>query len=104
MSSIHPVRTTPVTHHMKKTVVRAARSAPVSKIALKGSKAKASKTEEEGAFTFEDDDDMVSSFLQFWYAPTMRLNYQGWLIEPNSAMCEKQMVIPNNSFLYCSER
>lgn len=66
MSLVHPVRTTPLTHHMKKTVVRAARSAPISKIALKESKAKASKTEEEAIVTYQDDDDMVSTFLQFW--------------------------------------
>ena len=66
MSTIHPAHTTPVTHHMKKTVVRAARSAPVSRISFKGTKAKTLKSEEEVVDTFDDDNDMASSFLQFW--------------------------------------
>ena len=51
---------------MKRTTVRAARSAPVSKVLLKGSKAKPSKSEEEIVDSFDDDDDMASSFLQYW--------------------------------------
>lgn len=71
MSSIHPVRTSPATHHLRKTVARAARSAPVSKTALKGSKVKPAKQEEEIVDSFDDDsDDMGSSFLQFWYVFT----------------------------------
>lgn len=68
MSSIHPIRTSPVAHHTKKTVLRAARSTPVSKPALKGSKVKPAKSEEEIIDSFEDEDDMGCSFLQFWYA------------------------------------
>ena len=74
MSSIHPARTSPLPYHIKKTGVKAARSAPVSKPALKGSKVKPVKSEEEIVDSFEDDDDMGCSFLQFWYAVT-RLHY-----------------------------
>ena len=73
MSSNHSVRTSPRTHHIKKTGVKAVRPAPVSKGALKGNKVKPAKSEEELVDSF-DDDDMGCSFLQFWYAVT-RLPY-----------------------------
>lgn len=58
----------------------------MSKLALnKGIKAKSSKNEEDLTIDNFEDDDMTSSFLQY------------------CAMCEKQIVIPNSSFLYCSE-
>ncbi|KAL8792707.1 MAG: hypothetical protein Q9195_004682 [Heterodermia aff. obscurata] len=56
MSSIHPVRTSPLGYHIRKTGVKAARSAPVSKTALKGSKVKPVKSEEELVDSFDDDD------------------------------------------------
>lgn len=75
MSSIHNAQTH-TRHsppHVRKTASKAARSAPSSraivlpKITIKGAKAaKKAKEEEEGLFEVEDDDDMGSSFLQFW--------------------------------------
>lgn len=86
MSSSHHPHTALRRHPSKKTALRAARSAPVSKTALnKGIKAKPSKSDEDFSVDNFDDDDMSSSFLQY------------------CAMCEKQIVIPNSSFLYCSE-
>ncbi|KAL6717140.1 hypothetical protein ACLMJK_005055 [Lecanora helva] len=94
MSGIHHA-TAHVHHsppHVKKTnTSKAARpgtsskSAPTPKITIKAAKA-AKKAKEEAEEVFEDDDDsMASSFLQF------------------CAMCEKQIVVPNSSILYCSE-
>ncbi|KAK3171052.1 hypothetical protein OEA41_003136 [Lepraria neglecta] len=66
--------------HVRKT----ARSAPSSKSAGTAKATKRAKEEDEEIFE-DDNDDMGSSFLQF------------------CAMCEKQIVVPNSSILYCSE-
>ncbi|KAK4694623.1 vacuolar protein sorting-associated protein 72, partial [Lecanoromycetidae sp. Uapishka_2] len=78
--------------HMRKSANKAARATPHSKsastpkITIKGAKAsKSAKEEEEEAFDLEDDDDMGSTFLQY------------------CAMCDKQILVPNSSILYCSE-
>lgn len=64
-----------------------------SKISLKGNgkvKQAADKPEETETETFvgeeEDDDDMATSFLQF------------------CTTCDRQILVPKNSLLYCSER
>ncbi|MCJ1434964.1 hypothetical protein MMC27_004334 [Xylographa pallens] len=49
-------------------------------------KAGKNKLAEEHLEKEEEDDDMATSFLQY------------------CAMCEKQIIVPNNSILYCSER
>lgn len=81
------LRTSPP--HVRKTAARASRLVPLSKsqglpkVSLKGNKAKSLCQEEE--IVVDEEDDMGSSFLQY------------------CAMCEKQIVVPNNSILYCSE-
>ncbi|MCJ1452116.1 hypothetical protein MMC28_002458 [Mycoblastus sanguinarius] len=86
----HTARQSPP--HVRKTAMKATRSTPSSKsagtpkITIKGAKqAKQAKEDDEVASEDDDDDDMESSFLQF------------------CAMCEKQIVVPNSSILYCSE-
>lgn len=56
-------------HHVtKKSVVKAARSAPVPKIHVnKGTKTKKTKQDEDFTIDTFEDDDMSSSFLQYWY-------------------------------------
>ncbi|MCJ1470604.1 hypothetical protein MMC07_009250 [Pseudocyphellaria aurata] len=81
------LRTSPP--HVRKAIARASRPAPLSKsqgvpkASLKGNKAKTLGREEDTVV--DEEDDMGSSFLQY------------------CAMCEKQIVVPNNSILYCSE-
>ncbi|KAL8968469.1 MAG: hypothetical protein Q9183_002447 [Haloplaca sp. 2 TL-2023] len=95
MSSTHHanLRTSPP--HARKIAVKAARPAPLgaSKTTIKGhSKSKKSldKSKEKGeeeTFKYQDfDDDMPASFLQF------------------CVTCDRQILVPNNSLLYCSER
>ncbi|MCJ1390137.1 hypothetical protein MMC18_002995 [Xylographa bjoerkii] len=86
MTSIHHVhhRSPP---YLKKSTPKSHRPAlPKSlsspKLAGKGGK---SKVAEEHLEKGEEDDDMAASFLQY------------------CAMCEKQIIVPNNSILYCSE-
>lgn len=53
-----------------------------------------------------DEDDMGSSFLQYWLVQFVLygLLVHLVLIGLHSAMCERQIVVPNNSILYCSEK
>lgn len=55
--------------------------------------------------TDEDDDFMAASFLQFWYVAPLAVY---GVVNANmilcSATCERQIVTPCNSLLYCSER
>ena len=55
---------------------------------------------------FEDEDSMATSFLQFWYASPLFAPIGSSLtdVTSNSTTCEKQIIVPNNSVLYCSER
>ncbi|KAI4169857.1 MAG: hypothetical protein LQ343_005406 [Gyalolechia ehrenbergii] len=86
MSSIHYAhhRTSPPT--TRKSVVKTTRSALLgaSKVAVKGNW----KVTETDTLTDEeeDDDDMATSFLQF------------------CTTCDRQILVPKNSLLYCSER
>lgn len=75
MSSIHNahLHTHHSPPHVKKTAAKAARAAPSSKpaptpkITIKGAKtSRKAKAEEEEVLDRDDDDDMGSSFLQFW--------------------------------------
>ncbi|CAF9933009.1 hypothetical protein IMSHALPRED_009036 [Imshaugia aleurites] len=88
-AQVHIARHSPPT--VRKAPVKAPRTASSSKslvppkITIKPAKGtKQPKDEDEDKFQ-DDDDDMASSFLQF------------------CAMCEKQIVVPNSSILYCSE-
>ncbi|KAL8704184.1 MAG: hypothetical protein Q9201_002645 [Fulgogasparrea decipioides] len=93
MSSLHHgnLRTSP--HHTRKTAVKATRPAPLGapKPSLKGNgkpKQSTDKPKEKDLKVpvQEDDDDMATSFLQF------------------CVTCDRQILVPNNSLLYCSER
>lgn len=62
--------------------------------------------EEDEGLAEGDKEAMGTSFLQYWYPCR---DTAGWgalslTSELDSAMCEKQIVVPNNSILYCSER
>ena len=55
----------------------------------------------------DDEDSMAVSFLNYWYVHThpprpccVRLQ----ALTPCSTVCEKQIVVPSNTVLYCSER
>lgn len=110
----HPSTPPTTTHALRKTTTAATTTRvprPVSKnlgrskLPHKGTKAKSFPASEE-------DDSMGSSFLQFWYVlPTLFTAIRLKTPPPPiadvksiSAMCEKQIVVPNNSILYCSER
>ncbi|KAL9042360.1 MAG: hypothetical protein Q9180_000652 [Flavoplaca navasiana] len=90
MSTIHyaHLRTSPP--QARKTAVKAARpaalGAPKSFVRVKQSKPK--EKEEDPVFRDDDDDsdDMATSFLQF------------------CVTCDRQILVPNSSLLYCSER
>ncbi|KAL8999093.1 MAG: hypothetical protein Q9169_001981 [Polycauliona sp. 2 TL-2023] len=88
MSTLHHahLRTSPP--QARKTAVKAARpaalGAPKSFVKIKQSKAK--EKDEEIVDCGGDDDDMATSFLQF------------------CVTCDRQILVPNNSLLYCSER
>ncbi|KAL8944616.1 MAG: hypothetical protein Q9216_000313 [Gyalolechia sp. 2 TL-2023] len=95
MSSIHYAhhRTSPPTS--RKSFVKTSRSALLgaSKVSLKGNwklKQADDKPKETEPETLvgeeEDDDDMATSFLQF------------------CTTCDRQILVPKNSLLYCSER
>lgn len=68
MTSAHHPHASFHHHHANKTVVRAARSVPVYKASLKVNKPKYTKSDEDFFIDKldDDDDDMISSFLQFW--------------------------------------
>ena len=115
MSSIHNVLHRHAHHsppHVKKAALKAARSAPsksalTPKITIKAAKSSRKvKEEEEEVFDYDnDDDDMATSFLQFWYSSGSQSMFVSLPAYRNdSAMCEKQIVVPNASILYCSER
>ena len=106
MSTIYHAHQRTSPPHVKKTAVRAQRPVPVSrafsgsKLASKAVKGKAG--DDELAEKDDDDDDMAMSFLQYWYASPSLVNMPS--ANCCSAFCEKQIVVPNNSILYCSER
>ncbi|KAL8707873.1 MAG: hypothetical protein Q9220_007157 [cf. Caloplaca sp. 1 TL-2023] len=97
MSSIHHanLRTSPP--HTRKTPVKAGRPAPlgVSRVSFKGpsrTKHCTDQTKEKEAeavvdqYDDKDDNTMTTSFLQF------------------CVTCDRQILVPNSSLLYCSER
>ncbi|KAI4221545.1 MAG: hypothetical protein L6R36_006837 [Xanthoria steineri] len=96
MSTIHHahLRTSPP--QARKTAVKAARPAAFGapKSFLKGNgkvkqnrdKPKEKEEDPVGCHQDDDDDDMATSFLQF------------------CVTCDRQILVPNNSLLYCSER
>ena len=74
MSGLHHVHTHHSPPHVRKsatTAAKAARSAPSAshKIPTRGPKARKQihEDEDEEIFDFDDGDDMVTSFLQYWY-------------------------------------
>ncbi|MCJ1248027.1 hypothetical protein MMC30_005242 [Trapelia coarctata] len=96
MTSIHHAHQRTPPPHLKKTVARSHRSSvlprALSSPKLAYPKSGKSKPVPDSVAVGDDDDDMATSFLQYWYAGTP------------PAMCEKQILVPNNSILYCSER
>ena len=51
-----------------------------------------------------EDDGMTTSFLQYWLVPITITNCQRKYTDTSgSATCEKQILVPNSSYLYCSE-
>lgn len=113
----HP-STPHTTHALRKTTTAATTSSRVPRPASKNlgrSKLLPKETKAKSVPAPEEDDSMGSSFLQFWYVLSVRFTtiYHKKPpppsspianIESNSAMCEKQIVVPNNSILYCSEK
>ena len=110
MSGLHHVATHHSSPHVRKAsaAAKAARSAPSAsqKILAKVAKPRKSvkEEEEEEIFDFDDGDDMTTSFLQYWYVtlPVYHVRRTGTDNFP-SAICEKQILVPNSSILYCSE-
>jgi len=94
---------------VRKTATKAARSAPsksagTPKITIKGAKAsKHAKEDQVEIFDF-DDDDMGNTFLQYWCVIVVTPQLNQPLTPYSSAMCEKQILVPSSSILYCSER
>lgn len=113
-AQVHLARRSPP--NVTKVPLKAPRSAPSSKtlvppkITIKPAKGNKHLKDDDDNDTFQeddDDDDMASSFLQFWFvaANTSHLtSYPTAADWVHSAMCEKQIVVPNSSILYCSER
>ncbi|KAA6413700.1 MAG: hypothetical protein FRX48_02061 [Lasallia pustulata] len=88
MTSIHHAHRRTSPPNVKKTAVRAQRPTPLTRSASSRSVSKATKAKKQADVVVDDevqDDGMATSFLQF------------------CAMCEKQILVPNNSILYCSE-
>ena len=111
MSSIHHAHLRASPSHVKKHSAKAARSAPLPKgaarVSLKAHTRKSSKEEDEALASEreeEDDNNMASTFLQYWCVSLLFLNIHTHLLIRHSAMCEKQIVVPNSSILFCSER
>lgn len=94
---------------VRKSAIKAARSAPSSKsagtpkVTIKRAKASKYAKEEEEVFDFEDDD-MGTTFLQYWFVLVLSPLRDQVFTSYSSAMCEKQILVPNSSILYCSER
>ncbi|KAL8735895.1 MAG: hypothetical protein Q9181_002622 [Wetmoreana brouardii] len=93
MSSLDHVNLRTSPHPTRKTAVKATRPAPLgaprtSNKSNGKSKQSTDKTKEKDLKVpiEEDDDDMATSFLQF------------------CVTCDRQILVPNNSLLYCSER
>ncbi|KAL8775380.1 MAG: hypothetical protein Q9209_000388 [Squamulea sp. 1 TL-2023] len=93
MSSIYHAHTRTSPPQARRTAVKAARPAALSapKSILKGNgkvkQAKDKPKEKEGeVIACDGDDNMAMSFLQF------------------CVTCDRQILVPNNSLLYCSER
>ncbi|KAF6234502.1 hypothetical protein HO173_007127 [Letharia columbiana] len=89
-AQVHVTRRSPP--NVRKVYVKAPPPVPSSKapvtpkITIKVAKStKHPKDDEDDTFQDDEDDDIASSFLQF------------------CAMCEKQILVPNSSILYCSE-
>lgn len=98
---------------VRKSAIKAARSAPSSKsagtpkVTIKRAKASkyAKEEEEEEAEVFDfEDDDMGTTFLQYWFVLVLSPLRDQVFTSYSSAMCEKQILVPNSSILYCSER
>lgn len=66
MASAHHPHASFHQHHANKTVTRAARATPVSKAPFKANKTKNIKDDVDVSVDGIDDDEMISSFLQFW--------------------------------------
>ncbi|KAL8928711.1 MAG: hypothetical protein Q9172_000774 [Xanthocarpia lactea] len=119
MSSVHHahLRTSPP--QARKSAVKAARPAALgapksffrSNCKVKQGRDKSKGKGEEvidcndtaAAAADDDDDDMATSFLQFWYN---LINTGTWLsrLTHDSVTCDRQILVPKNSLLYCSER
>lgn len=100
----------------------AAKTAVSNRFAVKGNKSKIKLEKESGrgqaineidegdaSFGEGDQEEMGTTFLQYWYIhyllrPKMGDGFLLLTMIVISAMCEKQIVVPNNSILYCSER
>jgi hypothetical protein len=99
-------------HHSKRSATahaRPSRPAPLSKRSHSYGKG-ASKTahqKEPEAESWDDEESMAVSFLNFWYATRLILAASPACPRTNlcdSTVCEKQIITPSNSILYCSER
>ncbi|KAI4246023.1 MAG: hypothetical protein L6R40_002239 [Gallowayella cf. fulva] len=112
MSSIRHAQHPTSPPQSRKAAVKAARPALLgasksfSKSNGKGKQGKAKPKEQEEEAIDNDDgdeDDMAISFLQFWYGIDWIETKLGGLTG-GSVTCDQQILVPNNSLLYCSER
>ncbi|KAL8723054.1 MAG: hypothetical protein Q9225_000596 [Loekoesia sp. 1 TL-2023] len=112
MSSIHYAhhRTTPPS--ARKSFVKTARlaSSGAPKVSFKGNGKikqttdKPKEKESEVQVDDEDDDDMAISFPQFWSVGLWRVETSLQKLIENSTTCDRQILVPKTSLLYCSER
>lgn len=111
MSSTHYAhRTSPPS--ARKSVVKTARltSSGALKVSFKGNgKVKQAgdrpkDNDSEILIDDEDDDDMAISFPQFWSVELWRGTISHQKLTDNSTTCDRQILVPKNSLLYCSER
>ena len=97
-------------HHSKKATpvhARPSKPDPLSKRSLSSGKGNHnSKSTHRKEVESEDDESMAVSFLNYWYAIDVckALSTNAILIQPCSAVCEKQIIVPSNAVLYCSQR
>lgn len=100
---IYPLPSTP---HVRKGAAKTPRSASSTpRITNKATKVtKHPKEEDLEDLEDQDDDGMASSFLQFWYISKFQTSFLPRSNPTRSGHCEKQIVVPNASILYCSEK
>ncbi|KAI4133369.1 MAG: hypothetical protein LQ338_000269 [Usnochroma carphineum] len=112
MSSTHYAHLRISPSSARKVVVKTARSGPLSapvKATVKGSgkvKQTTDKVKEEDPEILvaeDEDDDMTTGFLQFWCG-YVAADALAQMLMSSSTTCDRQILVPKDSLLYCSER